>query len=404
MMAGTFWQTFSAAPHRMMMFGGAVQLVAVLLYWSIELFGRYTGVWPAPATLLPGIFAHAFLMIYTLFPFFIFGFLMTTYPRWMSGTAVPPSWYQTAFLLLTGGVMLFYVGLFHSKALLSAGVALLLAGYLTAITALWRVYRTAPAKDKFYETCLNAALTAGTIGVAAFLLWLLSDVPFWLNLSLQAGLWWFLLPIAVSVSHRMIPFFSVCVLPDYQVYQPKLTLLPMLTFLALHGVLELLALHRWLWLVDFPLLLLALLHSWQWQFKRSFAVRLLAILHVAFAWLSVAAALYVINSMALFFKFGPVLGRAPLHAIAIGFLLSITLAMASRVTLGHSGRELRADTTTWVLFWGLSGVAILRIVAELPLGPHFNLLAALTWLCIAMVWSGKYGVIYLRPRLDGKPG
>lgn len=178
----------------------------------------------------------------------------------------------------------------------------------------------------------------------------------------------------------------------------------MLVFLALHGLLELLALHRWLWLVDFPLLLLALLHSWQWQFKRAFAVRLLAILHVAFAWLSVAAALYVINSMALFFKFGPVLGRAPLHATAIGFLLSITLAMASRVTLGHSGRELRADTTTWVLFWGLSGVAILRIVAELPLSQHFNLLAALAWLCIAMVWSGKYGVIYLRPRVDGKPG
>jgi uncharacterized protein involved in response to NO len=403
-MTGTFWQTFSSAPHRMMMFAGAVQFIAVLLYWSIELTGRYTGLWPSLATTLPGIFAHGFLMQYTLFPFFIFGFLMTTYPRWMSGTAIPLQRYQTTFLLLSSGVLLFYCGLFFSRSLATIGVALLLAGYVSGLYALWRVYREAPVRDKFYETCLNAALSGGTVGVAAYLAWLVGDNPLWLQLSLQAGLWWFLLPIAVTVSHRMIPFFSVTVLPGYQMYQPRVTLVPMLALLALHGLLELLALHRWLWLVDLPLLMFAALHSWKWQFRRTFAVRLLAILHVAFAWLSIAMALYAINSLALFFKFGPLLGRAPLHAVAIGFLLSITLAMASRVTLGHSGRELKADTTTWVLFWGLSAVAILRIVAELPFGPHFNLLAALAWLLIAVLWSAKYAVIYLRPRLDGRPG
>lgn len=403
-MAGTFWKTFSAAPHRMMMFGGAVQLVAVLLYWGIELTGRYTGAWNAPATTIPGIFAHAYLMLYTLFPFFIFGFLMTTYPRWMSGEPIPVSRYQTAFLLLAGGVVLFYCGLFSFRTLAIAGSVLLLAGFVVALYSLWQVYRHAPAKDKFYETCLNVALIGGAMGVMSYLIWLGSGNGFWLQLSMQAGLWWFLLPIAVTVAHRMLPFFSVSVLRDYQIYQPRITLLPMLVLLALHGLLETFMLTRWLWAVDIPLLLLAILHSVKWQLRRSFEVRLLAILHVAYAWLSIALILYVINSLALFFKFGPVLGRAPLHAIAIGFLLSITLAMASRVTLGHSGRELKADTTTWVLFWGLSGVAILRIVAELPLGPHFNLLAALAWLIIATLWSVKYAVIYLRPRLDGKPG
>lgn len=403
-MASTFWQTFSAAPHRMMMFGGAVQLLAVLLYWSAELVGRYTGLWPAPVTTLPGTFAHAFLMLYTLFPFFIYGFLMTTYPRWMSGTPIPPARYQSAFLLLAGGVVLFYLGLFFSRAMATAGVGVLLAGYGMTLFSLWRVYRTAPARDKLYETCLNAALAAGALGVAAYLAWLIGDNPLWLRFSLEAGLWWFLLPVAVTVSHRMIPFFSVCVLPDYTVYQPRFTLLAMLLLLVSHGVLELLMLSRWLWTADFPLLLLVLLHSWQWRLRRSFAVRLLAILHIAFAWLAIALVLYVVNSLALFFTYGPLLGRGPLHAVAIGFLLSLTLAMASRVTLGHSGRELQADTTTWVLFCGLSAVAILRIVAELPGGAHFNLLAALSWLTIAAVWSVKYGRIYLQPRLDGKPG
>ncbi len=403
-MKTTLWQTFSAAPHRMMMFGGAVQLVATLLYWGVELFGRHTGLWSPLMTVIPGTFAHAFLMLYTLFPFFIFGFLMTTYPRWMSGSTIPAARYQAAFLLMAGGVVLFYTGLFFSAGLLTAGVALVLAAYLVTLFSLWQVYRHAPAHDKFYETCLNTALVSGTLGVAAYLLWLTLSDPFWLHFSIQAGLWWFLLPIAVSVGHRMIPFFSVCVLPQYKVYQPKSTLLPMLILLALHGLLELLSLSRWLWTVDFPLLLLALLHSWQWQLRRSFAVRLLAMLHIAFAWLSVALTLYIAQSLALFFGSGPLLGRAPLHAVAIGFLLSLTLAMASRVTLGHSGRDLVADTTTWVLLWGLSGVAILRIVAELPFGLHFNLLAAIVWLIIATHWFIKYAPIYLRPRLDGKPG
>ena len=33
---------FSAAPHRMMFFAGAVQMVVVLLFWGTELVGRYT--------------------------------------------------------------------------------------------------------------------------------------------------------------------------------------------------------------------------------------------------------------------------------------------------------------------------------------------------------------------------
>jgi uncharacterized protein involved in response to NO len=403
-MNGSFWQTFSAAPHRMMMFGGAVQLLVTLLYWGAELTGRYTGLWSPLPSVIPATFAHAFLMLYTLFPFFIFGFLMTTYPRWMSGTAIPAGRYKSAFLLLAAGVLLFYIGLFTARAAVIGGVALLLAGYCVALFSLWQVYRQALAADKFYETCLNAALSGGALGVAAYLLWLLTDNVLWLQLSLQAGLWWFLLPVAVTVGHRMIPFFSVCVLPDYKVYQPKYTLLPMLLLLALHGLLELLTLPRWLWIADLPLLALTLLHTWQWQLRRSFAVRLLAILHVAFFWLSIGIALYTVQSLALFFKFDLLLGRAPLHAVAIGFLLSLTLAMASRVTLGHSGRELAADTTTWVLFWGLSGVAILRIVAELPFGPHFNLLAAVSWLIIAGLWCAKYAPIYLRPRVDGKQG
>ena len=82
------------------------------------------------------------------------------------------------------------------------------------------------------------------------------------------------------------------------------------------------------------------------------------------------------------------------------------LAMASRVTLGHSGRALSADGTTWLLFLAFQSVPLLRIAGNLPLpgAAHFYLAAALAWLVCFMMWGIKYVPAYLQPRVDGKPG
>ena len=403
------WHVFTAAPHRMMMFGGAVQLVLVLLFWGVELTGRFTGLWAPLETVVPTTFAHAFLMFYTLFPFFLFGFLMTTYPRWMNGTPVPAGRYVPAFLLLAGGTFLFYIGLFVHTAVLALALIVLLAGYSLALYTLWQVYRTAAARFKLHETILNGTLAAAWLGVLSYLLWLWTANWTLLDFTLTAGLWWFMLPLALTVCHRMIPFFSSAVLTDYTVYQPRWTLHAMVGCAVGHGLLELVGLQAWLWLVDLPLAGLAFHHSRRWGFWRSFQVRLLSILHVAFAWVSVGVGLYALQSLVLLTTGTVVLGRGPLHALTIGFLTSLTLAMATRVTLGHSGRPLQADALTGVLFWGVGLSALLRVLSELPgfgftAASHLNLTAAAVWLVAFGVWSLRFGPIYLRPRADGAPG
>src|SRR5665811_2215723 len=87
------WNNFTAAPHRVMFFGGALQTIAVMVWWLIELATRYgLAGHPLVWSIAPGA-AHAYLMIYALFPFFMFGFLMTTYPRWMNGKEIPAQRY-----------------------------------------------------------------------------------------------------------------------------------------------------------------------------------------------------------------------------------------------------------------------------------------------------------------------
>jgi uncharacterized protein involved in response to NO len=99
------------------------------------------------------------------------------------------------------------------------------------------------------------------------------------------------------------------------------------------------------------------------------------------------------------------LGLAPLHALAVGFFATMSLAMVSRVTLGHSGRPLVADALTWRLCLMLHGIAALRVAAELLPGAAALLaVAASGWLVVFGLWCARVVPIYLKPRADGKTG
>jgi len=401
------WDTFTAAPHRMMFFGGICQIVATLLWWSTELIGRYTELWAPLSTTVPSTWVHAFLMLYGLFLFFIFGFLMTTYPRWMNGPLVERNHYVYAFLPLFGGLAHFYLGLFIDRLLVALGVALFLVGWAVGIAALWRVFRLAPATDKSYERWLNLAHLLGWLGGACYLAWLFTEQWVLLQISLQLGLWLFLVPVFVTVAHRMVPFFSYCVLPEYDQIQPRWSLPVIWTGLAVHALLEFLGAAAWTFIVDLPLAAVVFWHSAAWQIRRSFSIRLLAVLHVAVFMLGVALTLYGLRSLAILIEGADLLGRGPLHVLVIGFLAAMVVGMATRVSLGHSGRELQMDTYNWSCFWGMIVVAVVRALGEIAVFNdvlNLNVVAALGWLVVASAWALRFGPVYLRPRVDGNPG
>jgi len=402
------WQTFRAAPHRMMFFGGVTQSLLAIAWWLSELLSRYAGFFPAPAITVPPYAAHAFLMIYGFFPFFIFGFLMTAAPNWVNGAKVEARFYVPAFLLMAAGIGLFYVGLYSGNDWLIGAVALYLAGMLTGWFALFKIVMESPHADKRHAYVVILVFLVGGLGAAAYLVWLASDQPLFLTLAISGGLWFFLLPIFVSVTHRMLPFFSSTALRDYPLHRPYWALFALLAGMYAHGVMEIAGAASWLWVVDLPMMAVAFHLSWRWGFHRCFEVRLVAVLHIAFLWLGIALALYSLQSLARLTGYA-VLGMAPLHALAIGYFSSMAIAMVTRVTLGHAGRPLVADGYTWALFLGFQGTAITRIAGDLPFVPtadavHFYLLAACLWLVSFLLWARKYLPIYLRPRVDGRPG
>ncbi len=390
---------FLHAPHRALFLAGATQGLLAMLWWAFDLAARQGGLFPAPAWPLPPSWLHAVLMSYGFFPFFVFGFIMTAGPRWQGAAPVAGAAYIATFALMGAGWLGFYAALGWAP-LFVPSLVLVLSGWCAGLISLWRV-ALAPGAGRSHVVTVAGGLTFGAALLAAFVGFTLGG-PAWLGqAAVRGGVWFFLLPVFTALCHRMLPFFSSAAIPQYRVVRPMWALWLLLAAYALHGALELAGLPQWTWLADLLAALVAFGLTVVWQPVRCFAVRLLAVLHVSFAWLGVSLALQALHGLLLLSGRGS-LGLAPLHALTLGFFASAVIGMVTRVTQGHSGRPLGADNVVWAAFWGMQAVAVLRIAGEFAGG--LSLLAALGWLAAFGVWYARFAPVYVRPRPDGQPG
>jgi uncharacterized protein involved in response to NO len=143
-----------------------------------------------------------------------------------------------------------------------------------------------------------------------------------------------------------------------------------------------------------------------WGLVQSLKNRLLAMLHIGFFWLGLALVLGGVSQWLGMVQDAPVLALGSLHALTMGCLASLMLAMVTRVSCGHSGRALVADNLIWTLFWLLQAATLLRIAAaaQTVLAGWLLLAAALLWAGVMGVWGVRLGNWYGRLRADARPG
>lgn len=392
-----------AAPHRSMFFGGTAMLLASFMLWGVELIARL-GVIPPLPWILPAGWGHALLATCAVFPFYMFGFLLTAMPRWQAAHEIPQARWLWAWRLLMSGWSLAIVGLFVPGVLV-AGLVLVIAGWARVARILWQVAHGSDL-DALHARLISYAMTVGLAAPAFWIGFLVSANSLFVRIAIDVALWWCLVPVFVSVCHRMLPFFSSGVIPSYQIYRPDALLGVLVGGSMLHGAFSVAGVLQWAWLVDLPAAAAALWLSYKWRLLPALKVPLLGMLHVGFLWLGLAMLLFAVQSLAASSGVR-VMGLAPLHALGAGFFGSVLLAMVSRVTLGHSGGKLVADRLTWGLFLALETVVVLRIAAELVPASASGILMVLAiggWIGIFGAWATRYVPVYLRPRSDGRPG
>jgi uncharacterized protein involved in response to NO len=96
-----------------------------------------------------------------------------------------------------------------------------------------------------------------------------------------------------------------------------------------------------------------------------------------------------------------------LHAVTVGGIGLLTLSMMTRVTLGHTGRMLRAPRSMSVAFVLLSAAALLRVAGPLFAADHLLLVLAAAgglWSAAFVVYLVVYAPALWSPRVDGEAG
>ena len=400
------------APHRLGFFLAMVVLVASGLWWALVQLDRSTGWLALPSVISPTL-VHSAVMAFGFIPLFFSGFLFTAGPKWLGVEAPLAKDLRVPLFSLAAGWLLWLVGAHLHAGVAWAGLALACFGLVWMTVQFWGRIRRSQAPDQLHARVIGTACMVGCASLAGLLLSLVFEAHAAARAWVFTGLWGFVVVVYVTVAHRMIPFFTSSVLPMIEIWRPFWVLWLMLGIAAF----EVLALwvdwalpppRWWTLLVMAVEIAVGAVLIWLavvWGLVQSLKIRLLAMLHVGFVWLGLAL-LYSAASQALWLATGqPVLGLGALHALSMGFLGSIMVAMVTRVSCGHSGRALVADNPVWAMFWLLQvaiGVRLLAAVQGMPM--WLTALAALLWTAIVTAWALRYANWYGRPRIDGKAG
>ena len=138
----------------------------------------------------------------------------------------------------------------------------------------------------------------------------------------------------------------------------------------------------------------------RWQGYRTVTEPLVLILHLSYLWLPIGLILLGLSIVDM-----DVPGTAGLHALGAGAMASMILAVMTRATLGHTGRELHADIGTSAIYVLVTVGAILRVSAPwLPVDYLMSVkIAGALWGGAFLLFLALFGPKLLGPRPDGRP-
>lgn len=124
----------------------------------------------------------------------------------------------------------------------------------------------------------------------------------------------------------------------------------------------------------------------RWQGQQTIREPIVLILHVGYAWLCVALLLL---GGSVFIDALP--QSAALHALTAGAIGTMTLAVMTRASLGHTGRAIVADRFVVAAYVAVTAGAVLRVAAPLTGGWYAHVL-----ICGGALWSAGFLLFAVR--------
>ena len=138
-----------------------------------------------------------------------------------------------------------------------------------------------------------------------------------------------------------------------------------------------------------------------WYTEKFWPVPLLWVLHSGYAWVVVG---FCLKTLAAFDLVSP---QLTIHAFTVGGIGVLTVGMMARVSLGHTGRPLRAAKPMAIAFALINLAAAVRGILPVIFPYWLAQLVALSgglWILSFLIFLVIYTPILTKPRVDGNPG
>jgi uncharacterized protein involved in response to NO len=325
---------------------------------------------------VPAILWHGHEMVFGFGVAAVAGFLLTAIPNW-TGRLPVRGWPLAvlALLWLSGRIAM----LVPSAALLDLAFLAALVVVVARELLAGRNWRNLPMLGGLL--LLFAANLLLHLGIAA---------------GLRLGIATLLMLIAL-VGGRIVPSFTRNWLAKHA---PRGKMpAPESTFDRAALVVTLAALAAWVAdLATWPLIIAGLVLAGRlsrWRGGATFGDPLLLVLHAGYGWLAFGLVLLGLSELV------PALpASTALHALTVGAIGTMTLAVMTRASLGHSGRALAADAATRTMYLLVTLAALLRLASAFA-GNHALLvasLAGLAWTAAFALFAVHYGPLLVRER------
>ena len=382
---------FLRGGFRPFFFGGAAWAVVALVLWLAVLSGA-----TALPSALDSLAWHRHEMLFGFVGAVICGFLLTAIPNWTGRLPIAGSPLAALFTLWLAARLAL---LFSSVSGIATAVVLDVGFYILLACLFAREVVSTSSRNLpivglvFLFGIANALDYAGAAGI-------LSDA----GLGYRAGITLVVLMISL-VGGRIVPSFT----RNWLSKQSIKDRLPAQPGRFDFAVIALTAAAMFTWtasphnrLAGTILTVAAIFQAMRlgrWQGLRAAADPLVLILHVGYAWVPIGLGLLGGSILT-----AAVPESAAVHALTAGAMATMILAVMTRATLGHTGRELKADRATVFLYLLVTLGAVLRVAAPFGLFDYMGgiELAGLAWVGAFLIFLITYGPMLLRPRVDDR--
>ena len=391
-----WYKKFSSQPHQPFFTSGILFLILFMMLFTAS----YSNILILDTSVLT---FHAYTMVFVIFIQFFLGFLFVVFPRFLTQAEINKKEYMNQFILYfisSLGILLSII--FYSDVVFVFQIMMLIAQVLS-FKLLYSIHNKSLVKVKDDTKWVLISFVAGLIFHTLFII---SEIKFLYShdlskLSIDAGFYLFIFMVIFVISQRMIPFYTTAKAPNYKPNKSKNLLEIVFALLIFKVVLLSFDNVKLNLLADIPLFVMITRELIKWKLPFFKVPAIMWVLYLGLYWIPFAFFISIVESLMAFYNPSIIFEKAAIHAMALGYFLTLLVGFGTRVILGHSGTTPHANNFAIFIFIAIQLIALLRIFSSFTLnfGLDYMFFINLTAVLLIMgllVWSSKYLTILIK--------